>query len=239
MKFLWQAYDSAHNFRSEYFPSVPGQELWVSNENAFVATPETTVSVNPVPRFYSIFAHLYGKDLIDEDILHEILSTGESPVACLENCLFHYLASLDMRRGLRLRSLAEYRLHRCICRGGYGQEVKDRYARLDEREQRFIQKHLICHIESGGRRSFFWQALHDFLPGCRVYFRQNEQKFLVCLPYEGTEEEKNIFTLLKYLFFDLGTKLEIFWGTHFGIIGEDHTMRMGEMIIYKDGMENG
>lgn len=222
MKFIWQNYDTEKTYHVDELPFSPFMEYSNASEQSGITY------LNPIPRFFEIFAPLLS-EILKPDFADLITQDN---IKSLENCLFHYLAWLDLRTGLHKSSICEYRLHNDLSNGKYGKEAQVLYSGLDERQQRIIQFHLAAHNRAQGRQSFFWYAINDLLPHSLAYFHQSDKKFLLCLGYSGSEKEKNLLRLLQYLFFDLGAEIDVFWNSHFGIIGEEQTMQLGQTIIY-------
>ena len=59
-----------------------------------------------------------------------------------------------------------------------------------------------------------------------------EKKYLICVPFCSSEYNKNVMDLLMILFWPLGVDNDIFWDSHFGIIGRDDTMKIDSFVIY-------
>ena len=50
---------------------------------------------------------------------------------------------------------------------------------------------------------------------------------------EGTETEKSRFRFVETMFLPVGYELKVFWKYHFGIVGIEGTMRLGETALYE------
>ena len=212
MSYIWQNYSATKDFYIEERPLSPYLE--VGNET------ENKIGVNPVPRFYKIFAPFFKTDFEEKNF------------DALENILFHYLAQLDLKSGKHLTSFLESELDKEIREDVFGIEARKIYLSLSENERRIFLIYLQRHESAQGLKNFFFQAVAQFFLGSKFYFYEPEKKFLICLPYFETEHRKNLLDLLVFFLFDMGAAYEFFWNCHFGVIGEDETMHLDELVIY-------
>lgn len=226
MTYLWENYDENKKFYvkidnnkdTPYAGSLsPYQEI---GKNDFFG-----ISVNPVLRFWHIFQYLYRnfdkKTIEDLGPLHEV-----------ENVLFHYLAMLDRKSGVHLSSLSEWQLHNELLDGCFGQTAERLYSSLSDMDKRWMLIFLGRHQRMQGRDCIFFEALATFFKNSKVYYHTPEKKYLICVPFCGSEYNKNLMDLLMILFWPLGVDNDIFWDSHFGIIGRDDTMKIDSFVIY-------
>jgi len=69
----------------------------------------------------------------------------------------------------------------------------------------------------------------------RVFIYENNEKqyeLLVYLGKEETEKERERAEFLKEMFLPVQEKVYFFYENHFGIIGVDETMVIGEMVVF-------
>ncbi len=216
MRYIWQNYDAENNFYVDKKPFSPYLEVSYSDEKK--------IGVNPCIRFYEIFSPLYENA---NAVNFEPLEEREQ----LENCLFHYLAMLDLKSGMHLTSMHESRLDEEICSGVYGDKAREIYLALNEEERRLILIYLQRHDTAQGLHTFFFDAVLQFFPAARFYFYEWEKKFLFYIPASATEHNKKLMELLIFFLFDMGVDYEIFWNCHFGIIDAEG-MRIDSTVIY-------
>ena len=115
----------------------------------------------------------------------------------------------------------------------YGNRAGEIFRLLSPYWRKKFVKILRRQEESQGREIFFTIAIQDFFPGTKIYFYDDEERFLLCLPYSQTESGDLILELAEILFMDFTCATpKVFWDEHFGIIGEPLTMRLDEMIVY-------
>lgn len=115
----------------------------------------------------------------------------------------------------------------------YGCRAGEIFRRLSSYWRKKFVKILRRQEESQGRENFFTSAIQNFFPGAKIYFYDEEESFLLCLPYSQTDLGDLILELSEILFMDLTCATpKVFWDEHFGIIGEPLTMRLDKMIVY-------
>ena len=139
MSYIWQNYSATKDFYIEERPLSPYLE--VGNET------ENKIGVNPVPRFYKIFAPFFKTDFEEKNF------------DALENILFHYLAQLDLKSGKHLTSFLESELDKEIREDVFGIEARKIYLSLSENERRIFLIYLQRHESAQGLKNFFFQAV--------------------------------------------------------------------------------
>ena len=86
--------------------------------------------------------------------------------------------------------------------------------------------------KSFGRRLYFEEAISVLFPCTFIYFYYDENKFILCLPYDDTEENRARLKIIEKYFFDVTAKYEAFWQKHIGIIDFNKTMHIDKIAIY-------
>lgn len=211
MKYIWQEYSAKKDFYVAEKPLSPYLEAGYVGGNK--------IGVNVLPRFEEIFLPLFENGHAENS-------------QRLENVVLHYLAQLDLQSGVHRTSIFERLLDEELRRGDFGKRAAEIYSALSENERRIILIYLRRHEAARGLKNFFFDAVLQFFPQSRFYFHEWERKFLLCIPFRKTERAGNLMELLIFLLLDLGVSYEIFWGEHFGIIGEAAMMKLGEFVIY-------
>lgn len=211
MKYIWQNYDAENDFYVDTKPFSPYLEVSY--------TGAKKIGVNPCLRFYKIFSPLSE-------------NTDDKNFEQLENCLFHYLAMLDLKSGIHLTSMHERKLDEEICNGVYGKNAREIYLELREDERRIILIYLQRHDAAQGLQTFFFDAVLQFFPTAKFYFYEWEKKFLIYIPASATVHNQNLLELLIFFLFDMGADYEIFWNCHFGIIDNAEKMKIDNIVIY-------
>lgn len=207
MEYLWTDYRRDATYISDVAPNFPFEE-------------RDGVKINFLVRFGKIFLPLF-KSLAPEDRRE------------VENIFYHFLAQLDRTCGKHKFSFVEELLGEEIAKNFYGDRAGDIFRKLTSNEQRKIARLLRLQEACEGRRLFFREAIATFFPGAKIYFYEDEKKFLLWIPQQENSERKNIPELLTILFLEISCKPpEIFWGNHFGIIDAPETMRPDQITIY-------
>ena len=211
MKYIWKNYSAENKFYIETKPLSPYLEIGNVGEKI--------LGVNPIPRFPEIFSPLFENN-------------SEKNFKPLENCLLHYLAKLDLKSGVHRASILEHRLDKEIREKFFGERAAELYLSLTENERRIFLIFLRRHEAAQGLKNFFFDAVQSFFPGTKFYFHEWEKKILICIPRDETEHNRNFMQLLIFFLMDMGAAYEIFWNSHFGIIGDDETVRLDDFLIY-------
>lgn len=229
MAYLWSDYDRNATYCISEKPASPFEERLENIDE------DAVVRINPVCRFAGIFLPLlhYFETLNAENQelakVHEAASTRSK----IENILLHVLAQIDRTSGIHDFTLEEDRLEKSILAGMYGEPAQKAFASLARADQLAILHLLRRQEEEKGRVSYFVQALQALFPGANYYYYEFEERFLICIPQEKSPEGENRLLLLQDLFLDLSCREpEIFWNSHFGIIGRNDTMQLDKMVIF-------
>ena len=218
--YIWEDYQPD----KKYSVALTADEIFSPFIENFQLGYEKERYVNPLIRFGDIFRPLFAEQAFQ--------SIAKSDRKELENILFHYLAQLDRKCGISYPAICYYLLDRKIMAGGYGAKIKELYAALQEKEQLTIQFYLYKYNQHKRRKYYYKEAVEALFPGSRLYFYQDEGKFLVYLPYAQSAYKQKLMQLVELLFMDLTVEVRLFWQYHFGIIGNQKTMILDEIEIY-------
>ena len=60
----------------------------------------------------------------------------------------------------------------------------------------------------------------------------SDTNLVIYLNYMKTEENIKKVEFLKEIFLPIGLELDLFWEYHFGVIGVEITMRIGEIAVF-------
>ena len=219
MKYLWTNYDSNSFYYSEDVPNCPWEELVKIIQSIEVKKFE----INPLIRFSEIFLPLFEEfRSLSSDERHEI-----------ENILYHFLAQIDRHCGKHKFSFVNQIIAEELSKNFYGETAGEIFRQLEVHEQRKIADLLRRQEKCNGRKLFYTEAIKTFFPNAKIYFYEDEQKFLIYIPQKETKKAKLYLKLINILFLEVSClPPEIFWNQHFGIVGEPETMLINQMIIY-------
>lgn len=221
MGYIWQSYRKEKKFHISDTLFSPYLEIAEPDRSAPKGITGDFEDVNPMIRFEKIFKPLLRSGISEKD------------KEKLENILFHYLARLDRKTGIHSVSLEEIQLAEKINQGTYGEDNKKRLNLLESAERKWVLHYLRLQIANGERKLYFEEALHRLFPRAALYYYPTDQVFIVYLRQLQNNKDQAALKLLESLFMDLTNKpIRIFWGWHFGIIGNEATMRMNGIQLY-------
>lgn len=220
MDYLWTGYRRELFYFSDAAPAFPFEERTTFTKQERSGEFVESVGINFLLRFSEIFLPLF-KNFTPENRRE------------VENIFYHFLAQLDRNCGKHQFTFVEELLEEELAKNFYGSRAGEIFRQLDSSAKRKVARLLRLQEECEGRKLFFREAIQDFFAGAKSYFYEDEEKFLLYLPQAESPEGKKIIELSTILFLDISCRTpEIFWGNHFGIIGEPETMRLDQTIIF-------
>ena len=220
MDYLWTDYRRELFYFSDTAPAFPFEERTVFTKQDRGGNFVDSVGINFLLRFSEIFLPLFKS--LTPDNRREV-----------ENIFYHFLAQLDRDCGKHKFTFVEELLGQELAKDFYGTRAGEIFRQFNSSAKRKVMRLLRLQEECEGRKLFFREAIQVFFAGAKIYFYEDEEKFLLYLPQEESADGKKIIELLTILFLDISCRTpEIFWGNHFGIIGEPETMRLDQTIIF-------
>lgn len=220
MDYLWTDYRRELFYFSDTVPAFPFEERTTFTKQERGGQSVESVGINFLLRFGEIFLPLF-KNFAPEN-RYEI-----------ENIFYHFLAQLDRNCGKHKFTFVEELLEQELAKNFYGDRAGEIFRQLDSSAKRKVARLLRLQEECEGRKLFFREAIQEFFAGAKIYFYEDEEKFLLYLPQAESSDGKKIIELSTILFLDISCRTpEIFWKNHFGIIGEPETMRLDQTIIF-------
>ncbi len=172
------------------------------------------IEVNPLLRFEKIFAVL--KEVKDCSI-----ETQE-----FENIIFHYLAYLDMLKGMDKKQIFFNRLEEEIQAGYWGKFVQEKWKEIQPHH-----KEVILYTLYQQKDNSFFEAIKKLFAVASLVYEKSSKTYYLYLGASITEERQILLNVTKFLFWDIQNKLEIVWKNHYGMIGFDETMKLSEIQI--------
>jgi hypothetical protein len=182
-----------------------------------------SILVNPYYRYGSIFDALLGESTDAHPELREVLF----------DILAHYLTELDLREGLCRDEYYAGFLKEDIEAGICGRENAERLRRFPKRLLRFVLSGLLSLYRTGTSMPMFAGLLRTMYPHAIVYLDVRDVREL--LIYAGEKKTPDLeaqLALLCDLFVPADYDIKLFWDRHFGLIGVDETMEIGEIMMY-------
>jgi hypothetical protein len=188
----------------------PYREVFFEDFNNAVLTDET-VDVNAHYRYGAVFGELLSEDVDEYPELQAVLF----------DILAHYLTKLDLRSGL--------------CRDEYYALFLsgDKLNCFDRREKHLVTAGLVRMYKLGTSMKLFSQLLRELYPQSIVYLDARGVREL--LVYVGKKQTPQLTAQLEFLcdsFVPADYDVKIFWELHFGLIGTDETLEIGEIMLY-------
>ncbi len=182
--------------------------------------------INGLFRFGHIFSRL-AKHMEGND--------GEKEAISL---LFHILANYDFLSGVTERDICISMQEEAILRGDYGSRIRELYGKLGRHQKYVTLKYMEKKRVSQGRKGYAFEAAREMLRGI-LYYSCKSRCLLIFIPAARGDKSgedggctcEEVYELWKALFLDHWMEIEPVWGRHFGIIGCDNTMRIGELQI--------
>ena len=91
----------------------------------------------------------------------------------------------------------------------------------------------LTQMQTGSSLMVFRRAVKVLFPEAILYqIREERRKILLYLEGGKTRQRENALDFARDMFLPLNYELRVFWQYHFGIIGVDDAMRLGEIAIY-------
>ena len=188
-----------------------------------IADEKTEVEINPFYRFTDVVNDLLNPDLIAAKVQREELF----------NIVFHILANLDLQEGLNKRVLTSRLIIESIESGRYGDEIRELFRILNKREKVTVADGIQDKYNYLREIEVFKKVFKSVYPDSLIYDSLDKEEELVLFINEKkTPENRKKEKLLEKLFLPVGLKCRKTWEYHFGIMGVDETMVLGELLIY-------
>ena len=190
-----------------------------------IETEETKIlEVNPFIRFADIFYILlnpdeykYNKKLRDSFF----------------NILIHFLGELDLYLGQNKKDIIIKEMVKNIEKGAFGEEVKENFKVFKEYEKVIIADGLYCMYNYLDTLEAFKKVFKEIFPDSIIYDKLTSQtNIVIYLNYKKNKKNQEKVKFIQELFLPLGLDIDLFWEKHFGVIGVDITMRIGEIAIF-------
>lgn len=204
--------------------SVASPYIEVSVVDLNAESPEEDeVEINPFYRLGDVFGRLFDRDVEDLKKTREIL---------FDVCM-HYMVQLDLQEGLSKEDYYYSLAEEDMKNGRYGEIARMRLGLFFTKERKEIWRAYLGLLKTGDYLGEFRRIMVRLYP--RVFIYENNEKqyeLLVYLGKEETEKERERAEFLKEMFLPVQEKVYFFYENHFGIIGVDETMVIGEMVVF-------
>ena len=205
----------------------PYIEVNMSNINNIQSEIETTdvkVEINPFIRFNEIFQIITYPDFENMEI--ELKKS-------LVNILFHLLGEMDLYLGQNKKDIIVKEMRKDIENGCFGKDSTNFFKLFKEYEKHIIVDILYdmyCYLNM---IEAFKKSIKKIFKDSIIYDNlSSDTNLVIYLNYMKTEENIKKVEFLKEIFLPIGLELDLFWEYHFGVIGVEITMRIGEIAVF-------
>ncbi len=220
---IWYDYNKNRQYRLGDSSKVsPGLEA------AFFEDDVVYVNVNK--RLSDVFEP---REVVEEDIAVLKMYQDEPKYQELFDVITHYIAMLDRVSGFSMiDGVAE--IEQCAIESGrYGEFVKKEFAKLENSHRYIFLNYLARYDMAHQKNMLLYLILDEVFGDISVYHEVCTNIVHVYLPVEKSEYNQSFYNLITYVFQHIDTSLEVMWeGEHFGIVGKDENMIIGEIAIY-------
>ena len=198
-------------------------ELNMEELNYELIEKEVVIETNPFYRFTDIFSEIMNPDLQEGIELRKEM----------ENIILHILGNLDLQEGLNKRIIMNRLIEQKIESGRYGESVKENFKVLTRIEKIIIADGLQDKYKCMKELEVFKKVFSKIYIDSIIYDSLEEQEQIILyINEEKTEENKKKEKLIEKLFLPLGLTSRVFYKRHFGLMGVEETMKIGEMVIF-------
>ena len=199
----------------------PYKEVAYDEINRNFVTTEP-IEINAYYRYSAIFTSVInGLDEYPElrDTLFDILT--------------HFLAELNTYEGLCKKEYHARLLQADVQAGKYGARYKDIFATFEPKQIRHVTESMVRLYEAGPSIELTKTLLRKIYPRSISYFNTVAQReLLVYIGRKETPDLRKQVDFLLSLFVPVDCIVHLFWEKHFGIIGVNETLELGEFVIY-------
>ena len=208
MSYIWEDYDENNKY-------VINKSVTPYLEVFDNSTHE--IAVNPLLRFASIFG----------DII-----TNLSEYADINNVALHYLAMMDKSFGMNYFQMLLEIIRNDFINGYYGQKVKNLWEIMNDKDKNTSLYYTALRLLNDDK-SFFMEALGKSFPASSLAYDKESALYFLYIGAENTSYNKSKLELLITLFANINMtlKLKTVWKYHYGVIGDQNTMRINAIQI--------
>lgn len=178
--------------------------------------------LNPNYRFQKVFQELFHPDVTDYPALREGLF----------QLLLHQIGENDIRAGMTREEYYKKILGRAFVDGDYGAENKEAYLLFQGNEREILLEGLLTLYREGDSIEMFRRVMTALIPRCIVY-ASNDDPYEI-LVYVGARQREELEKKVNFVigqFLNIRYRPELYYEYHFGIIGMEETMQVGEIAI--------
>lgn len=230
MNFMWDIFlraQSCGKKEEDLFFSQAG-EYSPYYEQSFHCLNETAVEsdeieLNLLYRFADIFQEILAGDGQE---LHEFKRY-------FIDAALHVLLYTDLRHGLSVREIHIRRLVKELSEGDFWQAGAEVFHQFPPQKQKRLAALALSQMQTGSSLLIFRRSVLILFPDAVLYqFKADRKKLILYLADQPEERNKRMLKFVQDMYLPVSYRLRIFWEHHFGMIGAEDTMRIGEIAIY-------
>ena len=206
MAYIWENYSADKIF-------VSGKNICPYIE--VFCNSEKRTEVNPLIRFSELF------ELLHADELKEIITDMEP----CENILYHFLAQLDMCKGLSYKQRIIESTKKEIIAGYYGNKVKSLWMNLNEDDKETVL-YVLTERLLDDKSNYFMSAINKLFILSSLCYEEKTDTYYLYIGESKTEYNVAKYELLLVLFWTIKKKIVPIWQNHYGIVGINDSMKI-------------
>ena len=200
----------------------PYMEMSLEDLNLRLIPEGHSIDVNVYYRFHEIFKELCDINFTEN---YELKDT-------LLDIVLHYLGELDLKEGICKEEFQKKFIMKDITEGVYGDILKDNIQSFNSEDLDVFLSGLITLYRTGTSLLLFNRILRNIFKRSIIYSSQDKPKdiYIYLDEIKDKELEKKVEAILD-TFLPINMNPFIFWDKHFGIIGIDESMEIGETVM--------
>ncbi|MGM0509120.1 MAG: iron-dependent peroxidase [Fusobacteriota bacterium] len=181
------------------------------------------IEVNPYVRYYSIFKNLFNPNNIK----------NKEARGALFDLGIHVLSRLDRYQGMSKKEFFRKKIIFELENGEFGNEIQNYMKFMNAAEKNDIAENVYKFYKNGNGIYYFQKSVQDVFKSSSFYFNNEKRdEILIYVNNSEIRKNKNKFECIKKLFLPIGFEVEVYWKSHFGIIDQNTTMKVGKIKIY-------
>ncbi len=180
------------------------------------------VEINPYYRFDRIFNNMFHPDLNDYPDLRKGLF----------QLLIHMLAENDLKMGMTREEYYKRLLRIALEEHVYGAEAASVFEIFEGREREILLEGMLMLYRMGESLTLFRHVMRMLISNCIVY-SSNDNPYVI-LVYIGKKKSDSLERKVAFIinqFVGIRYHVDLYYEHHFGIIGIEETMSIGEIAI--------
>lgn len=204
----------------------PYMELNFENLNYinFKDNELNVIEVNPYFRYFEFFFRMINVNENQYEEIKEILF----------NCICHFLAEMEIRKGLTIEDYYLSFVKKDIDNGKFGMKLGiDFNKTFNEIEKIKLYQIILNLYRDGNMIEHFCEAISNIFKNSMIYNYTNQsENLLIYITNKETDINKEKVRILEQIFLPLGIKTKVFWEYPFLILGNDDSSIIEECQIF-------